>query len=72
MDPSVSSICFWECMQDFVLLFLQFNTVTENLDLGDNYLEGDGAAYLCRMLKDNMFIVSLVRGIIPDLLLLGL
>ena len=56
----------------FVLLFLQFNTVTENLDLGDNYLEGDGAAYLCRMLKDNMFIVSLVRGIIQDLLIQGL
>lgn len=47
----------------YCLLFLfcyQHNTVTETLDLSDNYLESSGAALLAAMLKDNSFIVSLV------------
>ncbi|XP_021370273.1 leucine-rich repeat-containing protein 74A-like isoform X2 [Mizuhopecten yessoensis] len=38
---------------------LQFNTVTEALDLGDNYLQAEGAMYLARMMRDNTFIVYL-------------
>ena len=44
-------------IQQFVF---QINTITENLDLADNYLEAEGAKYLSRMMKDNMFIVTLV------------
>ena len=33
----------------------------EEIDLSDNYLEGSGAVALARMLKDNMFIVTLVN-----------
>jgi hypothetical protein len=45
----------------FLIQFVfQINTITENLDLADNYLEAEGAKYLSRMMKDNMFIVTLV------------
>ena len=40
----------------------QKNTVCEELDLSDNYIEGDGAEALASMLKGNMFIVNLVSG----------
>ena len=40
--------------------YLQKNTVCEEIDLSDNYLEGSGAVALAGMLKDNMFIVTLV------------
>ena len=33
----------------------------EEIDLSDNYLEGSGAVALAKMLKDNMFIVTLVN-----------
>ena len=39
---------------------LQENTVCEEIDLSDNYIEGDGAKALASVLKDNMFIVNLV------------
>ena len=42
------------------LVIFQFNTITENLDLSDNYVEGEGAAHIARMLKENAFITSLV------------
>ena len=43
------------------LLFpLQVNTVCEEIDLSDNYIEGTGAAAIADVLKDNMFIVNLV------------
>lgn len=32
----------------------------EEIDLSDNYLEGEGAAALATMLKNNMFVVNLV------------
>ena len=36
------------------------NTVCEEIDLSDNYIEGSGAAAIAGVLKDNMFIVNLV------------
>ena len=47
-------------MQNFIFYF-QFNTITENLDLGDNFVEAEGATYIAAMLKENTFITSLVR-----------
>ena len=41
----------------------QFNTITENLDLSDNYVEGEGATHIARMLKENAFITSLVSQV---------
>ena len=41
-------------------MIFQFNTITENLDLSDNYVEGEGAVHIARMLKENAFITSLV------------
>ncbi|XP_064606594.1 leucine-rich repeat-containing protein 74B-like [Liolophura sinensis] len=38
---------------------LKTNTVTETLDLTDNYIEGCGAWYLAEMVNKNLFIVSL-------------
>ena len=31
------------------------------MDLSDNYIEGDGAKAIATVLKENMFIVNLVR-----------
>ena len=45
----------------YFICYLQKNTVCEEIDLSDNYLEGSGAVALARMLKDNMFIVTLVN-----------
>ena len=41
---------------------LQENTVCEEVDLSDNYIEGEGAKAIATVLKDNMFIVNLVRA----------
>ncbi|ESO92944.1 hypothetical protein LOTGIDRAFT_176750, partial [Lottia gigantea] len=41
---------------------LKVNTVTEYLDLGDNYLESKGACYVANMMLDNLFIVSLATN----------
>ncbi|XP_035825357.1 leucine-rich repeat-containing protein 74B [Aplysia californica] len=40
-------------------LAFKHNTVTENLDLGDNYIESSGTCYIANMLKENHFITSL-------------
>ena len=50
-------------MQNFILFYFQFNTITENLDLGDNFVEAEGATYIAAMLKENTFITSLVRTV---------
>ena len=42
----------------------QDNTICEEIDLSDNYVEGTGASALAHMLKENMFIVNLVSLII--------
>jgi hypothetical protein len=41
-------------------LMFQNNTVCEEIDLSDNYVEGTGAFALADMLKENMFVVNLV------------
>ena len=41
---------------------LQENTVCEEVDLSDNYIEGEGAKAIATVLKDNMFIVNLVSA----------
>ncbi|KAK6177694.1 hypothetical protein SNE40_015745 [Patella caerulea] len=38
---------------------LKVNTVTENLDLSDNYIQCNGASYIAEMLLDNMFIIHM-------------
>jgi len=43
-----------------LMFMLQKNTVTETLDISDNYVQGEGAKYLAGMLKYNTFIVNLV------------
>ncbi len=45
----------------------QRNTVCEELDISDNYVEGDGASALAEMMKENMFIVSLVCKYLENL-----
>jgi len=45
---------------------IQDNTICEELDLSDNYVEGIGASALAQMLKENMFIVNLVSEIIHN------
>ena len=42
------------------LISVQENTVCEEIDLSDNYIEGVGAAAMADMLKQNMFIVNVV------------
>ena len=42
------------------VIFFQHNTVCEEIDLSDNYIEGGGAHALANMLKDNMFVVNMV------------
>ena len=48
----------------FIFYQQQDNTVTEEIDLSDNYIEGDGAKFLAQVLKENMFIVNLVSAIL--------
>jgi len=36
------------------------NTVTERIDLEGNYILGEGATYLTRVLKDNSYVSELV------------
>lgn len=36
------------------------NTFITNLDLEDNWLEGEGGEYVARMLKENCYITELV------------
>ena len=42
------------------LIWLQHNTVCEEIDISDNYVDQEGATALADMMKENMFIVSLV------------
>lgn len=44
-----------------VILLLQTNTVVSYLDISDNGLEGAGGIAIATMLKDNNYIVHLVR-----------
>ena len=52
-----------------MIFFFQRNTICEEIDLSDNYIEGSGANSLANMLQDNMFIVNLVSLISQSLLL---
>lgn len=38
----------------------QKNTVTETVDISDNYVESEGARYIAGMLRNNTFITNLV------------
>ena len=45
----------------FVSFFTQTNTITEKLNLEGNGIEKEAAKFLCRMLKENLYITELVR-----------
>ena len=38
--------------------------MTESLDLSDNYIESSGTHYIANMLRENTFIISMVRIIL--------
>ena len=42
------------------MMKFQHNTVCEEIDISDNYVDQEGAAALAHMMKENMFVVSLV------------
>ena len=44
------------------MMNFQHNTVCEEIDISDNYVDQEGAAALAHMMKENMFVVSLVSG----------
>ena len=47
----------------FPMVNFQHNTVCEEIDISDNYVDQEGAAALAHMMKENMFVVSLVSGL---------
>ncbi len=42
------------------MILFQINTTIETIDLEGNSIEGDGAKYLSRMLRENLYITELV------------
>ena len=46
----------------FPIVNLQHNTVCEEIDISDNYVDQEGASALAHMMKENMFVVSLVSN----------
>ena len=45
----------------YSFFFFQINTHIERIDLEGNAIESDGAKYLGRMLRDNLYISEVVR-----------
>ena len=41
-------------------VFSQSNTVIEKIDLEGNSIRGEGASYIARVLKDNLYVTNLV------------
>ena len=50
-------------LHDSLFILFQNNTNVINLEIQDNWLEGEGGEYIAEMLNENCYIASLVSSV---------